>query len=74
MKITVKSIYCPVTFIVEPFHTIAMVKALFLNHKGISVSQQRLLYNGAILEDDKTLQQYGIVDGTEIHLALKLVN
>ncbi|XP_039443427.1 uncharacterized protein LOC120423627 [Culex pipiens pallens] len=72
MKITIKSIYCPVTFNVEPSHTIAMVKALFLNHKGISASQQRLLHNGTILEDDKTLQHYGIGDGTEIHLALKI--
>ena len=40
--------------------------------KGIPPGQQRLIYGGKQLEEDRTLLDYGISDGDIIHLVLRL--
>jgi hypothetical protein len=39
---------------------------------GIVAEQFRLIFNGKHLEDERTLMDYGIVDGSKVHLILRL--
>jgi ubiquitin len=40
--------------------------------EGIPVEQQRLIFAGKQLEDEKTLADYGVADKATVHLALRL--
>ena len=40
--------------------------------EGISPAQQRLIFNGSQLDDDKTVQESGIQEGASLHLVLTL--
>ena len=51
--------------------TISAVKEGVFDKKGISVDEQQLLFNGEVLEDGKTLQDYSI--GKDSTLQLKYV-
>ena len=51
--------------------TISAVKEGVFDKKGISVDEQQLLFNGEVLEDGKTLQDYSI--GKDSRLQLKYV-
>jgi len=49
--------------------TILSVKKEISEKEGdCPLEQQRLIYKGRILEDDRTLSDYGIVDGSTLHL------
>jgi dUTPase len=41
---------------------------------GIPPMKQRLLFNGNELANDSTMEHGGVVDGSTIHLTLRLVN
>ena len=52
--------------------TVEMVKVKIQDEMGIPPDQQRLIYSGKPLEDWRTLGSYDIVDGSFIHLVLRL--
>jgi ubiquitin-large subunit ribosomal protein L40e len=57
---------------VFPSDTIAMVKQKICDSEGIQPLQQRLVYNGVRLEDDKSLSQYNVPNQSYIYLVLQL--
>lgn len=56
----------------NPQMTVAQLKELISAKQSLPVDQQRLVYQGKQLEDDMTLQDYGIEDNSSIHLILRL--
>lgn len=56
----------------DPNMTISTLKELIQNAQQIQVDQQRLVFNGKQLDDQNTLSDYGIENGSNIHLVLRL--
>eukprot|EP00731_Ephydatia_muelleri_P033892 Em0041g5a len=54
--------------LVQPEDTVASVKAQFKDKQGTPVDQQRLIYGGSELVDEKTLQDYNIERDATLHL------
>lgn len=48
----------PITLEVEASDTIESVKKKFQDAEGIAAEQQKLMWRGNLLEDNKTLQDY----------------
>lgn len=44
----------------------------FRDREGIPVEQQRMLYTGKLMEEERTLSVYSIYEGATIHLLLRL--
>ncbi|KAF2672488.1 UV excision repair protein Rad23 [Microthyrium microscopicum] len=61
MKLTFKDLK-QAKFVIEaePFETIAQVKAKIQQEKEWEPAQQKLIYSGKILQDDKTIESYNI--------------
>jgi len=52
--------------------TIAMLKQIIQNREGVPPIQQPIIFAGEQLNDDKTLADYGIFNGTALHMVLRL--
>ena len=57
---------------VQPCDTIEYVKDLIQEREGVPPKQQRLIFGGTQLEDDKTLGYYNIQKDCTLHLVLIL--
>ncbi|KAK1928003.1 ubiquitin-related domain-containing protein [Papiliotrema laurentii] len=57
---------------VQPEWTISKVKERVEEKAGIPPVQQRLIYGGKAMADEKTIQDYKIQAGAAIHLVLAL--
>ena len=56
----------------EPSHDVAAVKEGVCELAGISLDQQRLLFNGVALDDARTLSDYKIAKESVLHVQLRL--
>lgn len=73
ITLNVKSLTGKITVIAaKAYYSIKTIKKLVQDIDGIPIDQQRLIFAGRQLEDDKTLADYGIANETTLHLVLRL--
>jgi ubiquitin len=60
------------TLQVSPNETIAHVRSILEKKQGIKAEEIRLVYAGKQLEDDKTLNDYGVQADSTMHMLLRL--
>ena len=61
-----------ITLAVEPDDTVAEVKQKASEQDKVPAEKHRLVLGGTKLDDEKTLADYGIIDGTELFVLFRL--
>lgn len=73
MQIFVKNLNGKTTTIdVEPTATVLQLKGFIAEKEGISPADQRLIFEGKSLEDQRRLDEHGVVEMSTVHLVLRL--
>ncbi|CAO2652208.1 Nn.00g004910.m01.CDS01 [Neocucurbitaria sp. VM-36] len=57
---------------IEPDYKVSRIKERVEEKEGIPPAQQRLIYGGKQMADDKTAQDYQLEGGATLHLVLAL--
>lgn len=57
---------------IEPTDTISRVKERIEEKEGIPPPQQRLIFGGKQMNEDKAIGTYGVEGGSTLHLVLAL--
>jgi len=60
------------TIYLEPFNTIEYLKQRIQDSTGIKSKDQRLIYDGKQLEDNRTVASYNIWNESTIHMVLRI--
>lgn len=61
-----------ITLQVDPNERVEEVKQKIFDKEGIPIDQQRIIFSGKQLENDKTLSDYNVQPESTIHLVLRL--